>query len=83
LKERLLSSTALDERLLLSSGLHEHLLSYPEVEHITGLSRTTIWREVVKAKRFPAPVSISPNRVGFRASDIQNWIAARKPKHAA
>jgi prophage regulatory protein len=62
--------------------LHKEFLSYCEVEHLTGLSRTTIWREV-KAKRFPVPVSISPNRVGFRASVVQDWLAARKPKTAA
>jgi prophage regulatory protein len=62
--------------------LNERLHSYSEVEKITGLSRTTIWREV-KAERFPAPVATSPNRVGFRDSDFQSWMAARKPKHAA
>jgi prophage regulatory protein len=62
--------------------LNERIYLYPEVQNLIGLSRTTIWREV-KAKRFPAPVSTSPNRVGFRETDIRAWMAARKPKHAA
>jgi len=62
--------------------LNERILPHPEVQNLTGLSRTTIWREI-RAGRFPAPVSISPNRIGFRESAVQEWMAARQPKHAA
>jgi predicted DNA-binding transcriptional regulator AlpA len=42
-----------------------------------GLSVSTLDR-MVKAKRFPAPVPISLNRIGFRVSEIQDWQANPK-----
>jgi predicted DNA-binding transcriptional regulator AlpA len=52
-----------------------------------GVSVSTLDR-MVKDKRFPAPVSISLNRIGFRLSEVQDWQAnpkawAAKYKHAA
>ena len=40
----------------------------------TTLSRSTIWR-MVKAGTFPAPVRLSPGRVGFRVEDVEAWRA--------
>ena len=42
----------------------------------TTLSRSTLWR-LVKSGQFPAPVKLSPGRVGFRATEVHAWIAAR------
>jgi predicted DNA-binding transcriptional regulator AlpA len=39
---------------------------------ITGWSRQTLWREV-KARRFPASIPTSPNRVAWLASEIRTW----------
>jgi predicted DNA-binding transcriptional regulator AlpA len=40
-----------------------------------------VWREV-RAKRFPAPVALSSNRIGWNSASIAEWIAARQPKNA-
>ena len=42
-----------------------------------GLSRPTLWR-MVKAGQFPQPFQLaSPSSVGWLASEIDAWIAAR------
>lgn len=48
---------------------------YPprEVERITTLSPTTIWRRV-KDGEFPAPVQLSPGRIGWLAASVDEWI---------
>jgi prophage regulatory protein len=55
----------------------ERVLPKSEVLRITGFSGATLWREV-QARRFPAPISISPNRVGFLESEVQEWLYAAK-----
>jgi predicted DNA-binding transcriptional regulator AlpA len=47
------------------------------VLRITGFSAATLWREI-QAQRFPAPVPISPNRVGFLESEVREWFLAAK-----
>ena len=37
-----------------------------------GKSRTTLWRDV-RAGRFPAPVKVGPNRIGWLESEIEDW----------
>jgi prophage regulatory protein len=39
-------------------------------------SRVTIWRDV-KAGRFPAPVQLGPNSVGWFEDEVDAWLAAR------
>ena len=51
------------------------LLRRPEVESITGLSRASIYARM-KDGKFPLPVRLGPNSVAWRASDIDEWIAA-------
>ena len=52
------------------------LISPSEVRSLTGLSSSTIWREI-KAGRFPAPVLLSPKRRAFRVQDVAEWIRNR------
>jgi predicted DNA-binding transcriptional regulator AlpA len=59
-----------------SLGAGDRILSRAEVRALTGLSYTTIWREV-RDKRFPRPISLSPNRKGFLASEIDDWLRKR------
>jgi predicted DNA-binding transcriptional regulator AlpA len=47
-----------------------------EVQAITGLSRTTLWR-LERAGKFPARIALSTSNVGWRLSDIQEWIRTR------
>lgn len=51
----------------------ERILRIPEVVEITGLSRTTIWR-VERKGEFPARVQLSENSVGWRESEVKEWI---------
>lgn len=39
-------------------------------------SRSQLWR-LSKAKRFPRPVKLGENRIGFVASEVDAWLAAR------
>jgi len=51
------------------------LLRREEVEEMTGLSRSTIYREI-KADRFPKPVRTAVRAVSWRRTDIENWISS-------
>jgi prophage regulatory protein len=42
----------------------------------TGLSGTTIWR-LVKAGKFPAPIQLSKQAVGWIEHQVDAWIQAR------
>jgi prophage regulatory protein len=52
------------------------ILSPNDVVKITGLSRTTIWREEKRGK-FPKRVQLSERRVGFMEAEILNWAKSR------
>jgi prophage regulatory protein len=54
----------------------DRFLSKPEVLRIAGFSAATLWREV-KASRFPEPVRISSNRIGFLESEVREWVASK------
>ena len=48
----------------------------PEVEALTGLSRSTIY-ELMDRGEFPRPVLIGRRAVAWRESDLAKWQAAR------
>ena len=52
----------------------ERYLREEQVLEVTTLSHATLWREI-KAGRFPRQVRLSPGRVGWRASEINRWLA--------
>jgi prophage regulatory protein len=55
----------------------DRLVSFTEVQAMTGgLSRTTIWR-LVRAGRFPKSVSITERRKGWYLSEVLEWVRAR------
>ncbi len=55
----------------------DRLISFPEVQALTGgLSRTTIWR-LVRSGRFPTPVFITERRKAWYASEVLEWVRAR------
>ncbi len=45
------------------------LCRWPEVHKRYGKSRTQIWRDV-RAGKFPAPVQIGPNSVGWWSDEL-------------
>jgi prophage regulatory protein len=55
------------------------ILRKPTVVERVGLSGTTIWR-LVRDKKFPAPVELSSNAVGWRESDVEAWLGSRKAR---
>ncbi|WP_261546080.1 helix-turn-helix transcriptional regulator [Burkholderia multivorans] len=50
------------------------ILRRRQVEAATGLSRTTIYYRI-KAGTFPAAVKLGPRSVGWRAGDIDAFLA--------
>jgi len=54
----------------------ERIIRAKEVQELTGLSRTTIWR-LERSGKFPARVPLSSSIIGWRSSDITQWIATR------
>ena len=59
-----------------NTDIGERLLSNSQVEEQTNLSRTTRWRKE-REGTFPKRVVISRNRVGWIASEIDQWVADR------
>jgi prophage regulatory protein len=57
------------------------ILRRPDVERMTGLSRTTIWR-LERGGNFPQRVQLSANSVGWRSNEVLAWIEARRPAPA-
>ncbi len=51
----------------------ERILRIEEVVKLTGISRTTIWRKE-RIGEFPARVPLSSCIVGWRATEINEWI---------
>lgn len=45
-----------------------------QVEAATGLSRSSIYQRI-KEKTFPAAVQLGPRAVGWRAGDIEAFLA--------
>lgn len=54
----------------------ERLLRRPEVEHLTGLSRSSLYR-LIEAKQFPPSIKLSKSAAAWPLSAIETWIAAR------
>ncbi len=52
-------------------------LSFRDVETITGLSRSTIYREMKKGS-FPRARLIAARKVAFLQAELENWIQARQ-----
>lgn len=60
--------------LSIDSG--DRILGWKEVRHLTGLSRSGVWR-LCRKNKFPHPRQLSPNRVGWLSSEIQSFIQSR------
>jgi prophage regulatory protein len=51
----------------------QKLLRRPEVEALTGLSRTSIYR-MMEEGDFPRPVRVGKRAVAWREADLANWL---------
>ncbi len=56
------------------------MLSKKQVVERTGLSATTIWRQV-RAGKFPNPRQLTPNRIGWPEHEVQKWEESRLVGH--
>ncbi len=57
--------------------LDERILLWPELYRLVQLSRVSIWA-LRRAGKFPAPIKLSANRIGWRLSEVRAWIATRE-----
>lgn len=56
--------------------MHDKIIRFGLVAESTGLSRSTIWRKENEGT-FPNRIQISAQCVGWRQSEITQWIATR------
>lgn len=47
-----------------------------QVQQLTGISRSTLWREE-RAGRFPPRVRITENRIGWEEAEVLAWIEGK------
>ena len=52
------------------------LMTRTEVEHLTGISCSSIYRSM-RAGDFPEPLHVSSRSVRWRADEIHTWITTR------
>ncbi|WP_069301763.1 helix-turn-helix transcriptional regulator [Neptunicoccus sediminis] len=55
----------------------DRILRQKEVMHLTGLSRSTIYRRI-KSGEFPSQIKLTARLVGWRQSDLQRWLDTRE-----
>jgi prophage regulatory protein len=58
------------------AGPSNRLISQRELQQRLTLSRSTIWR-MSRQGAMPPPIQLTPSRIAWRESDIENWIADR------
>jgi prophage regulatory protein len=56
--------------------MNERILRKPEVVKAVGLSHVTIWR-MERAGNFPKRLALGSKAVGWRLSDIEQWMESR------
>ena len=55
----------------------DSILRLPAVCARTSLSRSTVYDRMARGD-FPRPVKLTPKSIGWRSSDIDQWIESRK-----
>lgn len=55
----------------------DRFLRRDEVERLTGLSRSGIYKRKLVDPTFPAPVNLGPNSVAWIESEVRSWMEAR------
>ena len=64
------------EKMKILDDNPRRMLRLPEVQHLTGLSRATIY-ENVAASKFPKPYSLGARSIAWRCNDVYEWIDTR------
>ena len=52
------------------------IITPKSLPQVTGLSKSTIWR-LERAGQFPHRIQLSPGRVGYRRSEVEEWLDSR------
>ena len=60
-----------------ASPMVDRIVGESECRQLSDLSRTSRWR-MMRRKEFPAKVRISPNRTGWRLSEVLEWLNHRE-----
>lgn len=76
LLQYLLSSVSGELLVPQVQSLPDKIIRTKEVQELTGLSRTSIWR-MERNEEFPARVQLSAGSVGWRLSEVEHWINSR------
>ena len=58
--------------------MSDRYLRRSDVEHFSGLSRSTIYRRIGEGT-FPAPFSLGGNCVRWREQDLVEWMQSHSP----
>lgn len=53
-----------------------HIWRLKEVMSITGLGRSSVYKFISEGT-FPKPIALGDRAVGWLASEVEEWIAAR------
>lgn len=61
----------------IETSIEDRILRLPQVLERVGLGATSVWRAVSEGK-FPKPLRIYGRSVGWRASDIAEFIRSRE-----
>ena len=59
-----------------SDSVQERFIRLPEVMHLCGLSRSTIY-ELIRKGEFPPQVSLGGKNVAWLHSEVTAWMAGR------
>ncbi len=59
-----------------SDTFHERFIRLPEVMHLCGLSRSTIY-DLISREAFPKQISLGGKNVAWAQSEITAWMTAR------
>ncbi|HCJ6202660.1 helix-turn-helix transcriptional regulator [Escherichia coli] len=59
-----------------SDAVHERFIRLPEVMHLCGLSRSTVY-DLISRGTFPKQISLGGKNVAWAQSEITAWMADR------
>lgn len=68
-------------QLVPRSIMTERIIRIPELVQLVSLSAATIYRQE-RAGAFPKRLVLSPHAVGWRLSEVEEWLATRQVRAA-
>lgn len=57
--------------------MHDRLMRVAEVERLTGMSRSTLYRRI-RDEGFPAPIDVGGRSIRWSQAAVLTWIEERK-----